>query len=201
MRPKRSDIIAGVAAGILIAVLSNAVLANLALHLGVFRWMLVAILPILIVLGLYIASFLSRYWATLWQLAKFLVTGALNTFVDLGILNFLGFVTGIFTGWHYSAFKAISFVGSVINSFFWNKFWVFEKKDVSSAGKEFPKFILVSTVGIVLNTGIASLLVIIIGPPAGISGTLWGNIAAIIAGLTVFVWNFLGYKLIVFRGS
>ena len=41
------------------------------------------VLPILSVLGVFVASFLGRKIPALFQLAKFVLVGALNTFVDL----------------------------------------------------------------------------------------------------------------------
>jgi putative flippase GtrA len=198
-RLKKSDAIAGAVAGEAIALLALVIFTNLALSLGKWRLVIPAALPILTVAGLWVALILSRFWATFWQVAKFLVTGVLNTLVDLGTLNLLIYLTGIASGIWYSVFKGAGFIAAATNSFFWNKFWVFEQREFSNAGKEFSKFISVSAVGIVLNVSIASVLVNVIGPPWGISEKLWGNAAAILAGIAVFIWNFLGYKLFVFR--
>lgn len=198
-RLKKSDIIAGLVAGEAIALLALVIFANLALSLGKWRFVIPAALPFLTVAGLWVALILSRFWTTFWQVAKFLVTGVLNTLVDLGTLNLLIYFTGMTTGIWYSVFKGAGFIAAVINSFFWNKFWVFERKGLANAGKEFSKFVSVSAAGIVINVSIASVLVNVMGAPAGVSEKVWGNAAAILAGIAVFVWNFLGYKLLVFR--
>ncbi len=164
-----------------------------------FALYLPIILPVLSLIGTVIAYFLGKVFPVLFQLAKFVLVGALNTFVDLGILNILILLTGIASGWFYSLFKALSFSFSVINSYFWNKFWTYEHKETKVGGKEFGKFYLVAGIGFILNVGVASLIVNIVGPQFGISAELWANIGAFVAIICVFMWNFLGYKFIVFK--
>jgi hypothetical protein len=37
------------------------------------------------------------------------------------------------------------------------------------------------------------------GPMAGLSGKSWGIVGGIAGALVVFIWNFIGYKFIVFK--
>ncbi len=157
------------------------------------------VFPILSLIGTIIASLVSGIFPVLFQLAKFVLVGALNTFVDLGFLNFLMLMSGISFGWVYSFFKAMSFITSVVNSYFWNKFWTYEHKETKVGGKEMGKFFLVAGTGFVLNVSVASFIVNVIGPQFGISSELWANIGAFIAIIAVFMWNFLGYKFLVFK--
>lgn len=196
---KRSDVIAGAVAGFLIAILAIAVLANLAVRLGVLRWALVILLPMFTVAGLAIASWLAKFWQPLWQIAKFLVTGALNTLVDFGVLNFLIYLTGITAGIWFVFFKSISFIGAVTNSFFWNKWWTFEDRARLGVGRQYVKFITVSTVVFFVNVGVASLVVNVVGPQWGIDPKIWANIGALAASIVSFAGNFLGYKFLVFK--
>lgn len=196
---KRSDIFAGLIAGEAIAILALVIFTNLSLSLGNVRFAIPVAVPALIVGGLWVSWKISRAWATFWQLAKFLVTGALNLLIDLGILNLLMYLTGITAGAGFVGFKTASFLVAVTNSYLWNKFWTFERRNTEGAAKEFSKFVLVSAFGIFLNVSIATILVNVVGPPPAVSAVLWGNIAAVAAALAVFVWNFTGYKLLVFR--
>ncbi len=164
-----------------------------------FALYLPLILPILSLIGTIIAYGVGKVFPILFQLAKFVLVGALNTFVDLGVLNILMLVFGISAGWLYSLFKALSFSASVVNSYFWNKFWTYEHKETKVGGKEFGKFYLVAGIGFLLNVGVASFVVNVIGPQFGVSPELWANIGAFVAIITVFMWNFLGYKFIVFK--
>jgi len=157
------------------------------------------LLPVLAFSGIFIASFLAKKLLVLFQLAKFILTGVLNTFIDLGILTFLMAVSGFFSGWSYVFFKAFSFTCAVVNSYFWNKFWTYEKKETEGAGKEFRKFYLITGIGFLLNVSIASFIVNIIGPQFGLTTEVWAYIGAILAIICVFMWNFLGYKFIVFK--
>ncbi len=157
------------------------------------------ILPVLSILGVFVASFLVRKIPALFQLAKFVLVGALNTFIDLGILILLLTIFGVTAGLLYSIFKAFSFSCSVINSYFWNKFWTFEKKETRVQTKEFGKFFLIAGIGFFLNVGIASFVVNIIGPQFGLAAETWAMLGAFTAIICVFMWNFLGYKFIVFK--
>jgi len=148
--------------------------------------------------ALWLTSLLSRLFPVLLQIAKFVAVGGLNTLLDLGILNTLIFLSGIAVGWWYSIFKGISFIAAVINSYFWNKHWTFGVSDSANI-KEFSQFMAVSFVGFAINVGAASLLVNFIGSPESISPERWANIGALSATIISLVWNFVGYKFIVFK--
>jgi putative flippase GtrA len=197
---KKSDIIAAFAAGALIALFFWVVAYKTgAEEFQALRWYAFFILPGLAVFWIFAAELLARCNEAFWQLSKFILVGALNTFIDLAVFNSLRTGFGVFeAGILLTSFKAISFIAAVANSFLWNKFWVFEKKQSAGAGREFSVFFAISAIGIMLNTGFFYLLTAIIGSPAGISDTLWHNVSVLLAGLAVFVWNFLGYKRIVF---
>lgn len=135
-----------------------------------------------------------------YQFYKFVLVGVLNTLLDLAVLNGLIVLTGIAMGWHFSLFKGVSFAIAVVNSYFWNKFWTFRKKEGGGV-REFSQFLAVSLVGLGVNVGIASLFVNIIGPQGGMAPQLWANAAAVAAIVFSTIWNFIGYKLIVFKNK
>lgn len=149
-------------------------------------------------LGIYIASLIGKKILVIFQAAKFFLVGTLNTFIDLGVLNFFIWISGIFKGPFYALFKAISFLAAVTNSYFWNKYWTFEKKEEKPKPEEFLKFLTLTLVGLLINVGIASLVVNVIGPQFGINEKIWASIGAIIAAFFAFLWNFLASKFIVF---
>jgi putative flippase GtrA len=148
--------------------------------------------------ALWLISLLSRLFPVLLQIAKFVAVGGLNTLLDLGILNTLIFLSGIAAGWWYSIFKGISFIVAVINSYFWNKYWTFGASGTASI-KEFSQFFVVSLIGFGINIGLASFVVNVMGSPEGISPERWANIGAISATIASLIWNFVGYKFIVFK--
>jgi len=157
------------------------------------------ILPLLSLFGVYIVFLLSKKYKTLFQFAKSFLTGILNSFIDLGILNLLMWLFSISAGVYYSVFKTISFFIATINSYFWNKYWAFEKKETKSSIKEFFQFSSVAFAGFFIHIIISSIIVNIIGPQFGIPEKLWANIGAIIAIILGFGWNFFGYKFLVFK--
>lgn len=163
-----------------------------------YSWALPIALALLCLLGMKVASWIGRKIAILLQAAKFFLVGTLNTFIDLGILNILMLVSGIAAGIFFSVFKALSFLVATTNSYFWNKFWTFGKKEAPRP-KEFFKFLVVTTIGLLINVSIASLVVNIVSPQFGLGEKIWATFGAIIAAFFAFVWNFLASKFIVFR--
>ncbi|MBU2635291.1 bifunctional glycosyltransferase family 2/GtrA family protein [Patescibacteria group bacterium] len=166
------------------------------IHLGL---LLAVIVPIAAAICLYITSLLGKKVPVVFQAGKFVTVGISNTLIDWGVLNLQILLTGITAGLFYPVFKGVSFLIAIINSFLWNKFWTFKKGETEKAGTEFLQFLIVSGIGLGINVGIASLAVNVIGPQAGISPKIWATVGALIATMFSMVWNFLGYKFIVFK--
>ncbi|MCD6149444.1 GtrA family protein [bacterium] len=148
--------------------------------------------------ALWIASLIGRWAPVAFQFAKFGAIGAFNTFLDWGVLNILIAITGIATGIGYSSFKGISFIIATISSYFWNKYWTFESKK-SSTGDEVGKFLSVSFVGLLINIGMASLIVFSFQSSNVTSPERLANIGAGAATIVSLIWNFIGYKFWVFK--
>lgn len=163
-----------------------------------YAWALPFALAILCLAGLRIAFWIGQKIFILFQAAKFFLVGTLNTFIDLGVLNIFIWISGIATGFFYSVFKAVSFLVATTNSYFWNKFWTFEKREKPTS-KEFFKFLIVTAFGLLINVGVASFVVNVIGPQLELSEKIWATVGAIIAAFFAFVWNFLSSKFIVFK--
>ena len=60
-------------------------------------------------IALFVAHVASKWFAAVYQFAKFAAVGVLNTLIDAGILNALIVFTGVADGLSYSLFKGISF--------------------------------------------------------------------------------------------
>jgi len=153
---------------------------------------------ILAPLALAVAYFLSKILPVLYQFAKFGAVGALNSFIDFGILNLLIFLFSIGSGLWFSIFKAISFLCATTNSYFWNKYWTFESSNKPKVS-EAAKFYTIAIIGGFLNVSIASFIFSGINRPEYIPVNLWANVAALGGILSAFIWNFLGYKFVVFK--
>ena len=200
MNFNRKDVGIAAIAGALIAVLALPIIDNFGLPpiLKSFGAPGVsAILFILTVIGFILLNVLGRRLNVLHQIAKFIVVGGLNTFLDFAVLNFLIGSSGITSGVGFRFLKGISFLVAVINSYFWNKHWTFKIK--ANGGTKSIQFVVVSTIGLFINVGIAAFIVDVIGPVGNITPVIWANIATLIAVAGSQVWNFLGYKFIVFR--
>lgn len=217
---KKSDIIAvlilgEIAAWLIIAVVKGLVGPELYDKIGTFLFVgLPIVFPILCLVFLFVAFWIGKKIETIRQAAKFVLVGGFNTLMDWGILSLLIFVfrdnLGISTNdviltvfsvtiIFYSLFKAISFIIATTNSYIWNKFWTFKRKTTEKMGKEFLQFIIVSIVGFLINVGIASAVFKFISPIAGLNVDQWAIISAAIATAISMIWNFLGYKFIVFE--
>ncbi len=147
--------------------------------------------------ALYVFYLLSRFITVFYQFAKFASVGVLNSFVDIGIFNLETFLYGILPGAYiFAGFKAISFLVATTNSFFWNKYWTFNSKGTVNAS-ETSKFYVIAVVGWILNV---SAFTIVNGMPhsASLTPKQWANVAVLCGIAAAFLWDFFGYKFLVF---
>ncbi|HJN62424.1 MAG TPA: GtrA family protein [Candidatus Parcubacteria bacterium] len=196
---KRIDIIAPLIIGEIVALSGLAILKNLGIEKNILYLVLPIALPILSLLGLWVAFIIGKKFLIFFQASKFVLVGALNTLIDLGVLNLLIFVSGSATGIFFPVFKSIGFIVATINSYFWNKYWTFGKVKKDLGSTEFSKFFITVFIGFLLNVGIASFIVNIIGPQFGQNEKVWANVGAFSAALLAWVWNFFGSKFLVFK--
>jgi putative flippase GtrA len=130
---------------------------------------------------------------------RFIIVGIINTFVDLGVLNLLIQLTHTGEkGLHFMLIKTTSFMVAVMNSYYLNRRWTFadkgRQKSFMRAGSQ---FLVVSLIGAVVNVGTASYVATFVPPLSGLE-KLWPSAAALVGTACSFVWNFIGYKYIVF---
>ena len=209
----KKDFLLGTLAGLLIGLLFlpvlNAAKPDLFLKINLY------VIPFFLIMtpaGLFVANILSKKITVIWQIAKFGVTGILNALVDIGILALLTWLMRDSLGidsesiiisaipfiTFYSLYKALSFVIANINSYYWNKYWTF-KKDEETEKSNFSQFFIVSVIGFIINVIAASIVfkLVIISP--AISTDQAGLIGAMAGSILGLVWNFAGYKFIVFK--
>lgn len=159
---------------------------------------LVVLVPVLWILGVMLGYFLSRWVAVFAQFSKFVAIGFTNAAVDFGALNLLIVLTGATDGLGYTFVKAAAFVAAVIPSYYWNKYWSFGAGG-SAQASEFIKFISVSVIAIVINSASASLVVNYVDPILQMTPEQWANVGAIVGSAVALIFNFVGYKLAVFK--
>ncbi len=202
---KKTDVLLAFVIGSVDALIIVLIAKNLAVEIPVieialrFKNFFIIALPLLCVAVLIASYYISRIISVLYQFAKFILVGSLNFLIDMGILNFLIFYTGISAGLTQSAFKGFSFIVAVLNSYVWNKFWTFRSSTPQTVGKEFFQFLAISTVGFFLNVGVDYFLVNVIYPFGGLQAKSWAQFSAMIAAIIALFWNFIGYKFIVFE--
>ena len=164
----------------------------------VIFWALFIPLGAILGLGAFYLTAKIKNQSGFFQLGKYGVVGVLNTFLNAGIYNFLIFITNIASGFTVDSFFIVTFIITVTNSFFWNRYWTFEQIGTETVGKDAVQFFSISAAVAIVNIGILHLMVNIIGAPAGIDLIIWANIALALTIITAFFGNFFGYKYLVF---
>lgn len=156
--------------------------------------------------GVWLGIFLSRWLPFMAQVGKFVAVGFLNTAIDFGVLNLLSYLSGVTAGFIIGGVNIPGFIVAVSNSYLWNKFWVFksESGEGPPAGRaglfhDFPIFFAVSAVGLLLNSGMVILITTFVSPPFAVGAEAWLNIAKVVATVVSLIWNFLGFKFLVFK--
>lgn len=193
------DLIFAAINGAFIGILAPFIFSNLSVSLPVPIEFFAPLLALLSALGIAVGYVLSKFRGFFFQLSKFGLVGVTNTVIDLGIYNLFIFISDVSSGYLIAVFKSFAVLAAIINSYIWNKFWSFEHKDTGNVGEEFMQFLLVSLIGLLLNVGITSLVVNVIGAPAGMSEKAWANVGGLTASILVLTWNFIGYKFFVFK--
>lgn len=150
-------------------------------------------------MGMFIAGFLGRMFPFFLQFARFGVVGTLNTAIDFGVLNIISLVTGVTGGLVIGGVNIPGVTLALANAYFFNKLWVFGHQDGKGILHDLPKFLLVSGTSIIINSGIVILATSY--PAVSFNAQTWLNVAKVFATVFSLVWNFLGYKFIVFRSS
>lgn len=130
---------------------------------------------------------------------KFLFIGLLNAVIDFSILNILIFAFGLGkTSINYIIFEFFAFLVACTHSFFWNKNWVFKKQQSSQSAKiELSLFYLIAGTGLLFNVLIATIFFSTL--QNYLSKIIAANLGDIIGSISVAIWDFLGYKFIVFK--
>lgn len=196
----KKDIILSIISGLGVGLISAPLFISLRIgpNIGNLWWLLVFILPILWVLGTYVGYKISKIITFSFQFSKFVAIGFLNTAIDFAIFNLFIILTGITKGFGLVLINSFSFLIAVTNSYFWNKGWTFSL-GVRSKAFEFIQFVIVTLIGLLINNLILYSGTTFFHPLFGFDKRLWANLFKAIGAMFYLIWNFIGYKLIVFR--
>ena len=122
------------------------------------------------------------------QLVKYNMVGVVNTLVDFAVYQLLTFL-----GLHYGAAQCISYGCGILNSYFFNSRWTFQKDSGRNRG-EFAAFVTVNLV----SMGLSVLLLKFCYDTLNIQSNL---ISKAIVTPVVMLVNFSGSKLFVFKNK
>lgn len=144
-----------------------------------------------------IVYFSARKMPVLAQFGRFFAVGALNTIMDFGILNLVSRATGIAAGILLGGVNVPGFLVAIVNSYLWNKLWVF-KTGAQNLLAAFPKFFAVTLIGLLVNSGIVIFFTTYVAPATALGPSFALNIGKALATIISLMVNFLGYKFFVF---
>ena len=122
-------------------------------------------------------------WGFIKQFAKFTVTGATCFAIDFGLMVLLKEVFGLY----YIAASAISFIVATCINYLISKHWVYDVKDKSAQFRELIVFIILSAIGLGINTCLLWLSTAKVG--------LNYKISKLIAGMIGSIYNYITRKL------
>lgn len=204
--PLRVDLTASGILGTLAGIFAAIVASNLGLvgqtFFGVTAsvYLIFGFFLFLCVVGILVSRFIGKYIPFVYKFGKFGEAGGLNWLVDMGVLNLLILFTGFSTGIYFIVFKGVSFIVSATNSYFWNKLWVFRGHKKQKETKEVTKFFGATTLGLIFNVTLAGTIAFM-GPRvfAGIDSKVWANLATVTGSLGAMIFNFILYKIWVFK--
>lgn len=130
----------------------------------------------------------------IFEFLKFAVVGVIGTIVDFG---FYGLLTRVF-GVYYIIATGISVFLAIVNNFFLNKHWTFNKGQSGKTKEEYIKFFIVSVINYFLNIGITYYIV-----EKTASETIFGSaedfFAKVVAISIVLFSNYFGNKYWTFK--
>ena len=133
----------------------------------------------------------------IWQIMKFSVVGGISFFVDFAVYAVACNVIGI----HYIIAGVLGFVISVIVNYLLSMKFVFQSKKDASKKNEFVLFVILSVIGLIINSLILFICIDLMYMNATIL-QLYINeenmnlLAKIIATAIVMIYNFVSRKLL-----
>lgn len=157
------------------------------------------ILPFISLFCLWLAYYVGKKLLFVFQAVKHLLVGAFATVVDLKLFEFLVWVFNLLLFVNPLVIKGISFIISTLLKYLGNKYWAFGKHERDNLKEEMIQFFYITLIGLVIDIGIFYYLTKIIGPQFELSAIFWVKLSVIFAAISAAIFNFLGYKFLVFK--
>ena len=133
----------------------------------------------------------------IWQIMKFIVVGGISFLVDFVVYGISCNVIGM----HYIISGILGFLISVIVNYVLSMSFVFQSKENLSKQKEFITFVILSVIGLIINSLILYICIDGIymhfaGLQAIVTEKSMNLVAKMIATVIVMVYNFVSRKLL-----
>lgn len=153
-----------------------------------------------------IATIQSYFWNKAWAFGDSEV-GIFKNFIRLFLIGFLGALGVLLAvvGASLSAtpiFYLLLLVAFVIAELvLWHLFSLGKNFDQAAPSRQFITFFIVSLIGLLINSGVVSVASTALQPYAAQLGNadVVKNVAKIGATAVSLIWNFIGYKIVVFK--
>ncbi len=197
---KITDIIFALVCGKVVGFVIGEILTGLgfnsSIYLFVFLWVM---LPLMALCGLWLAFLIGRKMIFVFEGAKFFLVGAFCTVIDLKFFELLVWVFTFIIFVDPLIFKSISFILATSLKYWGNKYWAFGKHEKEDMGKEISKFFVITLLGLVVDIGIFYYATKILGPQFGLNFAIWTKVSVIASAIGAALFNFIGYKFLVFK--
>lgn len=158
------------------------------------------------VISFSLAMVQSYFWNRAWAFGDAETNPVKNFFrlATIGGLGAVGVILAIVgarllaTPVYYSLLLAVFVVFELV---IWHVFRLSMSKDQGAGQHQFVSFIVVSVIGLIINSGVLALLTVGFHDYANVLGNedVLKNLAKIAATCVSLIWNFIGYKIIVFK--
>ena len=136
--------------------------------------------------------------ALLWQTARFVFVGALNTLIDFIVFNiFAYYIIGLETSWTYFICKSLGFIAAMGNSFFLNSRFTF--KDHERRSGTWWRFAAVTITTFAISSAISTEAFTLLRLYTALPAIISGNISVVVSVVVGMCTNFFGYKYFVFH--
>ncbi len=200
MGVKVTDIIFALICGRIVGFLISDFLKEWGIHIGLYYGLVLwVVLPFISLLCLWLASLIGKKFLFVFQAAKFLLIGASATVIDLKLFELLAWLLAFIIPFGLLVSKGISFLAATILKYLGNKYWAFGKHQRENLKGEIIKFFAVTLTSLVLDVGAFYYLTKIMGPQFNLSVVVWIKLSVLLSAVFAALWNFLGYKFLVFE--
>jgi len=162
-------------------------------------------LSVLVAVSFMVAVMHSYWWNKFWAFGevKLTVQKFLTQLVLAGLLGII-IIGAAFWGankeavWPYFVgLFIVLFLGELI---LWKAFNLhYARGNQAAEAQRFIIFIVVSIGAVLINSVLVGLITEYISPFPGFNEQLWANAAKALAIVVSLIWNFVGYKLLVFK--